>query len=112
MNLECIKCAASFAAAEFVGYCPSCVEQFRAAREAIRRKQRPAPGVCADGQFDDPENGPRTVQDPVSAREVCGLCGSDELEPGYGLGSGYGIGVYTFCCGCNTFLNFSPDGDE
>lgn len=108
MELICNRCKATFDSALARGYCDSCVEHFRDVRKGVNRKQNPAPGICADGKFTD-EACPSSFEDGVSGRQVCGLCGSDELEPGYGLGTGYGMGSYTFCCGCNTFLDFRED---
>lgn len=40
---------------------------------------------------------------------VCGLCGSSDLETGYGLAGGGGCGTYNFCHGCNRVLDKSED---
>lgn len=45
-------------------------------------------------------------------RNVCGLCGSAELEPGYGLAGGGEIGAYNFCHGCQRVLDKTPDQQE
>lgn len=39
---------------------------------------------------------------------VCPKCGSNEHTTGYGLAAGP-MGGYTFCDGCDTLLEFSPD---
>lgn len=109
MNLTCERCDAAFEAAKFVGYCDECKAEFSKTRERVHARQRPAPGVIADGKFAEGDDGPRSVTDPVSQRQVCGLCGSADLEPGYGLGSGYGMGAYTFCENCHAFLDFCED---
>jgi hypothetical protein len=110
VNLECVGCDAAFEAPTFRGYCPECIEGFEKQRENVHKRQRPAPGVIADGKF--ARGSPETVYSPVAGRQVCGLCGSAEIEPGYGLGSGYGMGVYTFCNECYAFLDFSEDTGE
>lgn len=109
MELTCIRCKATFDAASVRGYCDDCVEHFREQKEGIAQRQRPAPNMFLDGKF--AHDCPCSVQDETGGtdRQVCGLCGSDEMEPGYGLGSGYGIGSYNFCFGCNTFLDFRED---
>lgn len=107
--LLCRRCERSFDAATARGYCDECVSKFREERTAIHRRQRPAPGVFADGKFAPDWQCPQSFSD--GDRQVCGLCGSDELEQGYGLGSGYGMGSYTFCLGCNTFLDFHEDSE-
>ena len=110
MNLICNRCEVSFEGPAPIGYCPDCITHFHEVQRNVNRKQLPAPGVCADGKFtDDP--GPCSFEDR-SGRAVCGMCGSDELSPGYGLGTGRGIGSYTFCKGCNTFRDFVEDADE
>lgn len=57
------------------------------------------------------QTAPFAITDPVANRQVCGCCGSDELEPGYGLGTGYGMGSYAFCLGCSRFLDFHEDSE-
>lgn len=52
-----------------------------------------------------------SVFDEETGRNVCGLCGSAELEMGYGLAGGGGCGVYNFCHGCNRVLDKSEDGE-
>jgi hypothetical protein len=112
MELSCIRCDKVFDSGAARGYCAECIAAFDATRAAIHKRQRPAPGVYADGKFADPKECPQSVQDPVMKRQVCGVCGSDELEPGYGIAGGYGMGSYTFCCGCNRFLDFFEDTGE
>lgn len=107
MNLKCIGCGADFESLIFVGYCAECKAKFAEKREHVHAKQRPAEGVFADGKF--AEGSPQTVFDPVAQKQVCGLCGSAEVESGYGLGSGFGIGVYMFCNDCFAFLDFVED---
>ena len=108
--MKCIRCQQEFDCNIHRGYCDDCVSAFRLTKEGVCEKQRPAPNVFADGKFAD-ENAtcPVSVNDPVSGNRVCGLCGSADLEPGYGLGSGFGIGCYMFCCGCDSFLDFCED---
>ncbi len=109
MNLTCEKCGNGFESPTFIGYCAECQGVIAQQRAAIHERQHPAQGICADGKFCPPEECPRTVTDPVTEKQVCGLCGSDEIEPGYGLGSGHGMGSYNFCFGCNHFLDFHED---
>jgi hypothetical protein len=111
MNLQCERCNKPFENAIFRGYCEECLSHFALVRQKVARCQRPAPGICADGKFIS-EEPPHTVYDPVRARNVCGLCGSDDVHAGYGLGSGYGMGTYNFCEGCNSFLDCVEDYDE
>lgn len=108
MNLTCERCSSEFDADRFRGYCPGCVQLFSDEREAVHARQRPSPNVFADGKFTD-KACPQTVFDPVAEHQVCGLCGSEDIEHGYGIGSGYGCGVYMFCNDCNNFLDFSED---
>lgn len=107
MNLECVNCEQTFEATRFRGYCDTCIEGFGKQREHIHKRQRPGPGIIADGKFAIVS--PQSVYDPVAQANVCGLCGSPEIEMGYGLGSGYGMGSYNFCGECNNFLDFSED---
>ncbi len=107
-KLSCVRCAQPFDAPTFRGYCDTCVSHFREVRKATSRRQNPAPGIHCDGKFTD-EQSPQIVMDPEREEEVCGLCGSDELEPGYGLAGGYGMGSYSFCCGCDTIIDFRED---
>ncbi len=111
MILKCQNCDKEFEAAIFVGLCTDCVEEHAEDRERVHAMQHPAPGVCADGKFTD-KKCPSSVFDPVSGQNVCPLCGSSEIEAGYGLGGGYGMGSYNFCAECNTFLDFCEDTDE
>lgn len=112
MNLICIRCDAAFENSITRGYCDACLQHFADVRDGIHASQRPAPGVCADGKFADEKECPQSVFDPVSNKNVCGLCGSDEIEMGYGLGTGFGMGSYNFCHACNHFLDFSEDTGE
>lgn len=111
MQLTCVRCEDAFENEIFLGYCPECIEHFRTVSASVNRCQNPTPDMHLDGKFtDDP--GPQTVLDSFSGRAVCGLCGSDEVQSGYGLGSGRGIGSYSFCMNCNTFLDFCPDMED
>lgn len=101
MKLVCIECDESFESAIARGYCDGCVDRFREQRKHVHQRQHPAPNVLADGKF--AKGSPQSVEDPINGKQICGLCGSDELDPGYGLGS------YTFCMGCNNFLDFHED---
>lgn len=112
MNMQCVRCETNFDDATFRGYCDGCKLHFTEVRQKVHARQRPQPGVCADGKFAEPKECPQSVLEPFTGRYVCGLCGSDELEPGYGIGGGYGMGSYNFCGGCNNFLDFSEDAGE
>lgn len=46
-----------------------------------------------------------TIWDEERQRNVCGLCGSQDIEPGYGLAGGGGIGTYNFCTSCQRILD-------
>lgn len=112
MNLTCERCSKPFDAVAFRGYCDNCQAFFRSVRDQVHRAQRPAPGVLADGKFRPEDECPHTVYDPVRQANVCGLCGSDQIEMGYGLGTGHGMGSYNYCMECYSFLDFSEDGGE
>ena len=55
---------------------------------------------------------PVTVYDETRNANVCNLCGSADVEAGYGMAGGGGPGVYNFCNGCQRVLDKSPDSDE
>ena len=112
MILQCERCLNNFEAEIFLGYCEACKSAFAANREGVHAKQRPMPGVFADGKFSDERLCPKSVVNPLTEESVCGLCGSDELDAGYGIGGGYGLGCYNFCTECGTFLDFCEDRDE
>lgn len=80
MGQACIRCGNIFRSHRFIGYCLKCQSAFG-----------------------------HTVYDKSQNKNVCGLCGSSEIESGYGIGSGYGMGSYNFCNECDTFLDFSED---
>lgn len=65
---------------------------------------------CTANRAIDPEA--VTVWDDDRQRNVCGLCGSAEIEPGYGLAGGGGCGSYNFCRGCYRVLDKSEDKGE
>ena len=109
MRLDCVRCQGEFESPTILGYCPDCLGFFSGQSRAIADAHNPLPNVHVDGKFAVAKECPRTVYDPVGRRNVCGLCGSEEIEPGYGIGTGFGIGVYNFCLGCNSFLDFSED---
>lgn len=110
-QMNCFRCEAEFSSFPPRGYCDECVKKFRDERNPIHRRQRPAPGVFADGKFAESFKCPQTISDETGDTCICrcGLCGSDDIESGYGLGSGYGMGSYNWCHGCNSFLDFSED---
>jgi len=106
--MNCIRCDAEFVSFPQRGYCDVCVAVFTERREMIHEKQNPAPGVHACGKFTN-QTGPQSWHDPDRGVNVCGLCGSPELEMGYGFAGGMGLGGYTFCSECYAVLDFSED---
>lgn len=112
--MQCERCKQPFEGDTFVGYCPGCVDFHRNAKRELAAIQNPRKGMHLDGEFikPDAEPGPKSVMDPVTRDMVCGLCGSKEIEPGFGLGTGYGMAVYNFCEGCNTFIDVQPCNDD
>ena len=62
--------------------------------------------VCGSGQVD---KAAVSVWDEEQKRNVCALCGSADLVPGYGLAGGGGIGGYNWCNGCEMVLDKSED---
>jgi hypothetical protein len=112
MNLECVRCNDKFEEPVFVGYCPKCVALFRGDRKKAHAAANPLPGVHLCGKFLDPKECPETVADPVTGNTVCGLCGGDNLDQGYGFAGGYGLGMYMFCEDCHAFLDFCEDSGE
>lgn len=108
-ELHCARCSKTFQGDTLVGYCAECQDHFHDQKQIIRARQRPFKGVFADTAHTDLEC-PKSVRGPGET-VLCGLCGSDALEMGYGIGTGYGgMGVYNFCNGCNSFLDFCEDG--
>lgn len=108
---ECINCECDFDAERRRGYCDACLAALNERREYIASCQRPAPGVFVDGKFVGKRLRPSSITDPVSGRQLCGLCGSEDVQHGYGLGTGYGCGVYLFCEECYAFMDFSEDAE-
>ena len=104
----CFRCECDFESFPRRAYCDACVAHFREISELVNEKQRPAPGVHACGKFLR-EATPQSFWDDDRNRQCCGLCGSQEVEPGYGLASGRGCGSYTFCTECYAFMDFSED---
>ena len=106
--MDCIRCGQPFEAYPPRGYCDACKAVFLERRELIHEKQNPAPGVHACGKFTKQE-GPRSYYDHDRQVNACGLCGSPELEGGYGFAGGGGCGVYNACMECFAILDFSED---
>jgi len=52
---------------------------------------------------------PSTVYDEDRNANVCNLCGSADVEAGYGMAGGGGPGMYNFCNGCQRVLDKSTD---
>lgn len=109
MELICIRCGKSFDASRVRGYCDDCVCYFGSVRDQVHKAENPQPGVHACGAFT--KIVPESVTDPVTQRQVCGLCGG-ETEYGYGFASGAGLGTYTFCVECYATMDFSEDTGE
>ncbi len=112
MNNRCERCDCTFESAEFVGYCPECVVWFREGRKTADEKANPTPNVHLTGKFNAADRCPKTVHNPVTNENVCGLCGSESIERGYGFAGGFGLGVYQYCENCNAILDFSEDTGE
>ena len=110
MITHCLRCKHGFEVEVDAvrGYCDSCIEWFGKQREKIHQRQHPSPDMIADGKF--ATDSPMTFIGE-NDKTRCGLCGSDDIEPGYGIGSGYGMGSYNFCLGCNSFLDFREDAE-
>jgi hypothetical protein len=109
MTLTCVRCQGEFEESTFRGYCPGCVEHFRGQADRSRRARHPVPGVHLNIRMLEAGDCPLAAVNPATGQSVCGLCGSDELEPGYGFAGGFGLGVYTCCSDCHAVLDFSPD---
>ena len=90
-------------------YCFECKESFRGERGAAQDRVNPMPGVHAVGKFNKGES-PKTFFNGVA--NVCGMCGSDEIEAGYGFAGGFGLGVYQCCMDCYAIMDFSEDSGE
>ncbi len=109
MHLTCVRCGKDFEAGRFRGYCDDCVCFFGSVRDQVHKAQNPRPGVHACGAFTKVV--PESVGDPVTAQQVCGLCGG-KTECGHGFASGAGLGVYTFCTECYATMDFREDTGE
>lgn len=90
-------------------YCYECKEYFRGHREEHHERSNPRPGVHVTGKTNKGEC-PATFFNGVA--NVCGMCGSDEIEPGYGFAGGFGLGSYNCCMDCYTIMDFSEDTGE
>lgn len=116
IKLKCQRCQVDFEADRTLGYCPPCVQYFRDVAHDIGLARRQIKGAIIDGDFVDPKECPHSVTDKHNgrARPVCGLCGSAALRDSFGLGTGYGFGVFKICGSCHMVLDFSPDptGEE
>lgn len=110
MNLTCQKdgCGKEFDVSTWRLYCPDCVQEFRDVKKHMSAVRNPT-GMHLNVQCAAGVISPKTGIEPITGHEVCGLCGSTEVESGYGFAGGYGLGVYTFCLGCNSFLNVVED---
>lgn len=113
MILTCQKCDSEFENANVVGYCESCREDYARMRQERHDKQAVATeaigAIHIAGRWGDPKESPQSAFDEISQRQVCGMCGSDELECGYGFAGGFGLGSYMCCCECWTIQDFHED---
>lgn len=64
---------------------------------------------CRYCETREPDQAAVTVWDEEQGRNVCGLCGSKDIEPGYGLAGGGGCGMYNFCKSCFRVLDKTED---
>jgi hypothetical protein len=106
---DCIRCGCGFLSERLRGYCDDCVEAHNGIREKVAEKQNPYPGVHVDGKFAKSLECPESVFDEETMTAHCGLCGSEEIEQGYGLAGGYGCGSYRFCNECYAIMDFNED---
>jgi hypothetical protein len=60
----------------------------------------------------EPDKQAVTVWNEAIGQNVCGLCGSAEIVPGYGLAGGGGLGAYNFCHHCQRVLDKTEDTGE
>lgn len=112
MHLKCERCTGEFESPAFVGYCPECAAWFKGGWKVANDAANPAPGVHLCGKFQSEDRCPRTVTNPHTEEQVCGLCGADELELCYGFAGGFGLGIYTFCGDCHAVIDFSEYSGE
>ena len=108
MEMTCLRCDETFDSGVFRGYCDECVDFYRGVVKEVRERENPAPGVMCHGKFTN-EPTPETVFDPIRGKAVCGICGSEDVDPGYGFAAGRGIGAYMFCNDCYAFMDFCED---
>ncbi len=113
IEMYCVRCNEVFADDRTRGYCDACVDAYRGRREQVDAKREPEPGVLVDGVFCKSLECPVTVYaEERDNEQVCGLCGSNEIDAGYGIGTGYGCGSYMYCHDCQSFLDFNEDTGE
>lgn len=112
-KLECNKCGCEFENAVTVGYCNDCLEAYRAMRQARRDRQDLATFLAGAshiaGKWGDAKDCPRSAFDEITQKQVCGLCGCDQVEPGYGYAGGFGLGSYLICLECYEVQDFTED---
>jgi NMD protein affecting ribosome stability and mRNA decay len=113
MRLDCQKCGEEFENANTIGYCDDCRASYDAKQRARSERQETATQAAGAfhiaGKWGDAKESPRSAWDEISQRQVCGMCGSSELEPGYGYAGGFGLGSYQFCLDCCVVQDFSED---
>lgn len=109
MSFSCYKCGAESPATDPpTVYCPKCAG---AIRESVALAQAKARGVgfMADGAPLASEHKPVTIF--ALGKSRCGLCGSVNLSPEYGL-CVYGCGSYMQCEDCLAILDFREDKSD
>lgn len=115
LNLTCARaeCGQAFEVEYWRLYCPACVEFYKERKREIHRAKKPSPGIHLDYSIAQADDCPKSGVEPITGVQCCGLCGSSDVTSGYGIGTGYGaFGSYTFCHGCNSFLDFVSAVDE
>lgn len=109
MELTCKRCHSTFDSGVTLAYCEECRRFFHEQQIMRINAQNPRPGLHITGKFLEPRQCPGTTWCDVSDSQICGLCGSDELDTGYGYAGGYGLGCYNYCMACNSVLDFCED---
>ena len=103
--MKCGRCEESDAESGTL-YCFECKEHFRGNRKKAHDRANPIPGVHCVGKFIKDES-PKTFYNGVA--NCCGMCGSSEVEGGYGFAGGFGLGGYNCCMECYAIMDFFED---
>ena len=111
MYLTCVRCESPFEHPTIRAYCDDCVAEWREQAWKTHKSQNPSPALHLTIKIAG-QTLPLSIEDPVSGKRVCGLCGSDQLDLGYGFAGGCGLGSYRFCMECEAFLDFHEDTGE